>query len=139
MENITITIINNPSGEPVGIIAGCYAQIDSAYTWAKHSELAKYLPSEVDSITFVNHNWLMEIVEKPTRLAAVTGVSGEITIPDPNFFVPALTVKDVQARFRISERTVYNWIAKGVLNPYRIGTGGNWRFPAGEVARLLRR
>jgi excisionase family DNA binding protein len=136
---MTISIIKNHSGDPVGIITGCYAQLDHSYTWAKHSELGEYLPAAVKSIKFVNANWLAAVIATPTQLTNVTGIEGEVSIPDPAFFVPALTLKDVQAKFSISERTVYNWIAKGVLHPYRIGTGGNWRFPAGEVARLLRR
>jgi len=136
---MTISIIKNHSGDTVGIITGCSAQLDYSYSWAKHSELGEYLPAAVKSITFVNTNWLAAVIAKPTQLTNVTGIEGEVSIPDPDFFVPALSVKGVQAKFGISERTVYNWIAKGVLHPYRIGTGGNWRFPAGEVARLLRR
>jgi excisionase family DNA binding protein len=136
---MTISIIKNHSGETVGIIAGCYALLDPSYTWAKHSELVEYLPAAVKSITFFSANWLASVIATPTQLTNVTGIEGEVCIPDPDFFVPSLTVKDVQAKFSISERTVYNWVAKGVLNPYRIGTGGTWRFPAGEVARLLRR
>lgn len=136
---MTISIIKNHSGDPVGIIAGCYALLDPSYTWAKHSELGEYLPAAVKSITFLDANWIASVIARPTQLTNVTGIEGEVSIPDPAFFVPALTLKDVQTKFGICERTVYNWIAKGVLNPYRIGTGGNWRFPAGEVARLLRR
>lgn len=136
---MTISIIQNHSGDTVGIITGCYAKLDHSYSWAKHSELVEYLPAAVISITFVNAHWIASVIAKPSQLTNVTGIEGEVSIPDPDFFVPALTLKDVQAKFSISERTVYNWIAKGFLHPYRIGTGGNWRFPAGEVARLLRR
>lgn len=136
---MTISIITNHSGDTVGIIAGCYALLDPSYTWAEHSELGEYLPAAVKSITFFDADWLASVIAKPTQLTNVTGIEGEVSIPDPDFFVKSLTVKDVQAKFGICERTVYNWIAKGVLHPHRIGTGGNWRFPAGEVARLLRR
>lgn len=31
---MTISIVKNHSGDTVGIITGCYAQLDHSYSWA---------------------------------------------------------------------------------------------------------
>ncbi len=46
-----------------------------------------------------------------------------------------LTIKDIQAFFKISRRTVYHWIKKEILHPVRIG--GIIRFRKEEIDALL--
>jgi excisionase family DNA binding protein len=51
---------------------------------------------------------------------------------------PYYVLAEVAKLFRISERTVYNWMASGKLHPVRVGRG-RWLFPRDEVDGLLKR
>lgn len=51
---------------------------------------------------------------------------------------PYYTMHEVMALFRISERTVYNWMQAGKLHPVRVGRG-KWLFSRHEVEKLLKR
>lgn len=46
------------------------------------------------------------------------------------------TLKDVAAKFQVTERTVHNWIANGKITPFRPG-GRSLRFTEEEINRLM--
>lgn len=48
----------------------------------------------------------------------------------------ALTVKEVAARYRVSNRSVRNWLRSGKLKGFRAGPTGEWRILSTEVARF---
>jgi excisionase family DNA binding protein len=60
----------------------------------------------------------------------------ESSQPDPDRRPDLLRSSDVAALFHVSSRTVANWASAGRLRSVRTA-GGQWRFPADDVATLL--
>jgi hypothetical protein len=134
-------ILTNPAHETVGIVINGYAQLLNDYMWAKHDVIASHIPADANvcSITFVYSTYLDDAVAHPNMFAPTVTFDAEASIPFADDLIPFLRLPEVTDRLRISERTVHNWIQRGILHPFRMAARTDWCFPAGEIARLLKR
>jgi len=58
-------------------------------------------------------------------------------IPNPEEYGAYYTMAEVTAIFRVSERTIYNWMRKSMLSSVRVG-GGKHLFIKSEIDRLAK-
>jgi len=112
-------------------------ELTTDYRGISHNIISSWFSNDKNIATIRTNNnpaWMKDYLN---REGHGLGWGDPITVPNPEDYGTYYTLAEVCSKFRVSERTIYNWMEKGRLNSVRVGKGKHL-FVKAEVDRLAR-
>lgn len=122
---------SSQSAQTYGVV-----ELTTDYRGIKHDVIASWFDDPMIRSIRPNNGapWMEQYLK---REGHGLGWGEPIIIPNAEEYGTYYTMAEVQAIFRVSERTIYNWMTKGHLVSVRVG-GGKHLFLKSEVDRLAK-